>query len=197
MTRRRRKSSKTKTNKPPRASPIKLDPKVWVRSGKSITDYRESLLLDQEGVCAISGLPLTDSSKATLDHQHAGGSVSSNGNGVDGKCRGVIESQINLLEGRYLKLFKKTKLDVKYGLTFPEFLINMGKYLQQDNSNHLYHYGYMSDLRKHISRLRKDKIVDMLLKDFNIVVKETTEKRELVRLYIQAFVDLIEEKEKR
>ena len=191
MTRRRRKSSKTKT-KPPRASPIKLDPKVWVRSGKSITDYRESLLLDQEGVCAISGLPLTNSN-SVLDHAHSCSPPSN----VDGKCRGVLLSEINMLEGRYLKLFKKSKLGEKYGLTFPELLINMGQYLQQDNSEYKYHYAYMSDLRKHISRLRKDKIDDILLKDFNMVAKETTEKRELVRLHIQCFVDLIEEKEKR
>ena len=195
MTRRRRKNSKTKA-KPPRASPIKLDPKVWVRSGKSITDYRESLLLDQEGVCAISGLPLNSSSvplhsNSVLDHAHA------DSPNVDGKCRGVLLSEINMLEGRYLKLFKKSKLGEKYGLTFPELLINIGQYLQQDNSEYKYHHKFMDDLRKNISRLRKDKIVDMLLKDFNILAKGTTEKRELVRLYIQAFVALVEEKEKR
>ncbi len=182
----RRKSRK------PRAKAIRLNPLFWVRNAKDITQYRDAELFEQGGKCAISGLPLTDSSKATLDHAH-----SASGGGVDGKVRGVLETQINMMEGRYLKLFQKAKLDVKYGLTFPTFLINMGEYLLQDNSDKPYHVGYMNDLRKYISRLRKDQIESKLLIDFKIPITGKEDKGELVRLYTQAFVDLVEEKEKK
>lgn len=188
MPRRKRKSSPKKSRQP-RAKPIKLDPDVWVRSGKSITDYRSSLLFEQEGLCAISGLPLTETN-SVLDHAHA-----DSGGGVDGKCRGVLQSDINMIEGRYLKLFKKAKLNERFGLTFAQLLINMGQYLQQDNSDRKYHYKYMDDLRKYISRLRKDQIELKLYKDFDIVITGKEDKRELVRMCIQAFVELVEQNE--
>lgn len=190
MPRRKRKSSPKKSRQP-RAKPVRLNPDVWVRSGKSITDYRSSLLFEQEGLCAISGLPLSNSN-SVLDHGH-----SDSGGGVDGKVRGVLQSDINMLEGRYLKLFKKAKLNERFGLTFAQLLINMGQYLQQDNSDRPYHFCYMTDLRKYISRLRKDQIELKLYKDFDIVITGNEDKRELVRMYMQSFVELVELKERR
>ena len=190
MTRRRRKSSKTKA-KPSRASPIKLDPKVWARSGKSITDYRSAMLFEQEGKCAVSFLPIIPTG-GTLDHAHCPSCCPNN---VDGKVRGVLLSEINLFEGSVRKLFRKSKLNERYGLTLPELLINLGSYLQQDNSDRPYHHNYMSDLRKHINRLRKDQIESKLLKDFNISITGDEDKRELVRMYVQAFVCILEKKE--
>ena len=189
MPRRKCKSSPKKSRQPS-AKPIKLDPDVWVRSGKSITDYRSSLLFEQEGFCAISGLPLPLSG-GTLDHCHA----DSQCNGVDGKVRGVLLSEINLFEGSVRKLFRKAKLNGKFGLTLPELLVNLGSYLQQDNIDRPYHYKYMDDLRKYINRLRKDQIELKLYKDFDIVITGKEDKRELVRMYIQTFVELVEQNE--
>ncbi len=189
MVRRRRRRVTNKKSSTPRAKSVKLDKSVWVRSGKSITDYRNSLLFEQEGLCAISGLPLSNTN-SVLDHGH-----SDSGGGVDGKVRGVLQSDLNMLEGRYLKLFKKAKLNERFGLTFAQLLINMGEYLLQDNSDRPYHYKYMDDLRKHISRLRKDEIELKLYKDFDIVISGNEDKRELVRMYVQSFVELVEHKE--
>ena len=183
MPRRKRRVVKSPSKRKKPAKAIKLDPNIWVRSGKSITDYRSKLLLEQEGRCGISFLELNNSN-SVLDHDHAFGRV-----------RGVLQSDINMLEGRYLKLFNKAKLNERFGLDFPQFLINMGLYLQQDNSDRPYHYHYMSELRKYISRLRKDQIELKLYKDFAIVVSGDEDKRELVRVYIQKFVDLVEKTE--
>ncbi|MCP4985252.1 MAG: hypothetical protein GY928_04025, partial [Colwellia sp.] len=132
-----RKRRRTKS-KQPRAKPVKLSPKYWVSGAKAIREHRDSMLVEQEGRCAISHLPLSESN-SVLDHCHADGA------GTDGRCRGVLESQVNMLEGRYLKLFKKAKLKEKFGLDFPSFLVNMGLYLQQDNSKQKFHYAYMDD----------------------------------------------------
>lgn len=172
-----------------RAKAIKLDKSVWLRNSNDIKTYRQSELVEQEFKCAITGLPLTNDN-SVLDHTHA------NGIGVDGKVRGVLLSEVNCLEGKYLKSFQKLKLDTKYGIDFPQFLINMGHYLLQDNSNKPYHFKYMADLRDHLKYLRKDTLSKKLKNDFGITVEAAMDKRELIRLYTQSFVNLVEEKEK-
>ena len=184
MTRRRT----TKTNpSSPRAKPVKLNPAVWLRQ-TDIPQWRDNELLHQEGLCQITGLPLNiDNSVA--DHTH------SDGEGVDGKMRGVILGEANSLEGMYLKKFKRFKMGKKFNLDFPTFLINLGEYLQQDNSKQKYHYKYMTELRDHIKRLNRQDIVDKLFKEFNISSEVTETHGELVRLYTQSFVDLVEFRE--
>lgn len=183
-------TKKRKRRKSSRSKPVVLSPEVWLRNAKDIKAYRTSELYEQEGKCAISGLPLQDGG-GCLDHTHAAGI------GVDGKVRGVLLSEVNTLEGKYLKQFKRLKLDEKFGLSFPQLLINMGEYLLQDNSKKPYHHKYMDDLRNYIKRLRNDQIREKLLKDFNIQVDTPTDKKELVRLYVQAFVDLVEKRDRR
>lgn len=191
MTRKRRYTNKPRRrSSSPRAKPIKLDPTVWLRNSKDIADYRASELIDTDYKCAVSGLPL-NLSNSTLDHAHADA-----GGGVDGRVRSVLQAEVNLIEGRFLKLFKKARLDKKYGLNFAEFLVSLGEYLQEDNSHKPYHFAYMTDLRNHIKRLNKEVIVDKLLKEFNIEESVKTNKGELVRRYIQCFVDLVEKKDK-
>lgn len=162
-----------------RAKAISLNKEWWLRGGKDITLHREALLSKQQDKCAISGVDLDT---GCLDHCHD-----------TGNCRGVLLSEVNMLEGRFLKLFRKLKLDAKYGLTFPEFLINMGTYLQRDTSENMLHYKYMDDFRKKIKRWRKDTLVLRLNKDFNISVEGKELVAELVQMYMQAWVD---EKEK-
>ena len=178
------------TNRPrrkssaPRAKPVKLDPDVWLKDSKAIAAYRESLLIEQDYLCAISGLPL-NKDNSVGDHDH-----------INGRMRGILENSTNALEGMFLSKFNKLKMSERYGLDFPQFLINMGEYLQQDNSDKPYHYKYMSDLRNHIKRLNREEIVDKLFKEFNIKESPTTEKGELVRRYTQEFVDMVERLEK-
>ncbi len=180
MAQRRRRVRKTK-----RSKAIRLNKQFWLRQSKEIQLYREELLRLQGGVCAVTGIPLE---VGALDHKHADGV----GNCPDGAVRGVLLSEANTLEGKYLKLFKKMKMDTKYGLTFPEFLINLGTYLQEDYSDAPLHFKYMDDFRKHVSRWRNDTIERRLLEDFNIRAEKCLLKRDLVQIYVQAWVDEIE-----
>jgi hypothetical protein len=173
-----------------RAKAIRLSREIWLRNAKEIKEYRDTELMLQEGRCVISGIPLDEDTRLpVLDHCHSAGE------GTDGKVRGVLLSEINMLEGKYLKLFRRMKLDEKYGLTFPTFLINMGEYLLQDNSERPLHFKYMSDFRDYIKRFNRITLVSKLKKDFNIDAEPTEAHNELVRLYIQAWVDIVEYKE--
>ena len=187
MKRPRRRKSKT-----PRAKAIKLNEMFWLKNSKAIEQFRKSELLAQEGRCAITGVPLDEDTRVpVLDHAHA----ASAGNNVDGKCRAVLLSEANTLEGKYLKLFQRMKMDDKYNLDFPTFLINMGEYLQQDNSENPYHFKYMTDFRDYIKRLNKTTILAWLKRDFNVESDISETHPELVRQYVQLWVDLVEKKE--
>lgn len=184
MARRRKYPKPKRKSSSPRAKPIKLNPTIWLRKS-DIPQWRDKELLHQEGMCSVTGLPLNPDN-SVADHCH------SDGQGVDGRMRGVLLGEANSLEGMFLKRFKKFKMDSKFGLDFPTFLISLGEYLQQDNSKGKFHYTYMTDLRDHIKRLNRKEIVDKLYKEFNIRSEVTESHGELVRLYVQAFVDLLE-----
>jgi len=179
------------TNKPkrksstPRALPVTLNPEVWLHNSKDIADWRDSMLIEQDYMCAISGLPLTKDT-SVADHCH------SNGEGEAGRMRGVLENSTNALEGMFLSKFNKLKMKERYGLDFPTFLINMGEYLQQDNSRHPYHVSYMTDLRNYIKRLTRSEIASKIRSEFKIDADEAEPKGELVQKYMQAFVCLVE-----
>lgn len=168
-----------------RQKAIRLSKEIWLRNAKEIKAYRETELLLQEGKCAITGIPLI---VGCLDHTHAAGA------GTDGRVRGVLLPEVNCIEGKYLKIFQKFKLEEKYGLNFPQLLINMGEYLQQDNSEKPYHVNYMEDLRNYIKRLNKPIIAKKLKDDFGILSDAGETKVDLVQKYIQAWVDLLEDK---
>lgn len=188
--RKRRTYTKTKKSSSVRAKPIKLDPDIWLRNSKDIALYRDKELLHQDYKCGISGLPLTVSNSC-LDHCHfysCGGDYQK-----EGKVRGVLERQINLLEGQFLKSFKRSGLQDKYGLIFSEVLMGMAEYLQEDNKTKPYHPEIVTTLRKHMNRLNRAQITERLLQDFNIVKESTEVKRDLVHYYCQAFVDTVEE----
>jgi len=191
MPRRKRKSSPKKSRQP-RAKAVKLDPDVWLRGSKAISDYRASELIEQDNLCSISFLPLT-TTNSVADHLHFGGMCPDQ---IEGKLRGILLSEINLMEGKFLRTFKKSKINEKYGLTFPELLINMGLYLQKDNSEKPYHFEVMTTLRNHIKRLTREEIASKIRSEFKLEACEKEPKGELVRRYVQSFVDLIELKEK-
>jgi hypothetical protein len=176
--------SPKRKRKKSRSKSIRLSQVYWLRNARDIKTYRESELFEQEGMCAITGLPLE---VGVLDHSHACGA------GSEGRVRGVLLSEVNCLEGKYLKAFQRMKLDTKYGLDFPTFLINMGEYLLQDNSEKPYHYKFMDDLRKYIKRLTKPILASKLKSDFDIQVDDNTLHRDMVHLYVQTWVDKVED----
>lgn len=184
-----RRRSKTKS----RAKAIKLSKEYWLRNNKEIKAYRDAELLEQDYRCAISFLPLDDSNSC-LDHQHMCGDGLPQGDILtDGRVRGVLQRDLNLLEGKYLSYFKRMKLGERFNLNFADTLVNMGLYLQQDNSDKPLHYKFAADWRSYISKLTKVEILSKLKNEFGIEPDKTTLKRDLVRLFVQEWVDRLEE----
>ncbi len=175
MVRRRRTSRRAKS--------VSLSKHFWLRNSADIKLYRDKKLAEQGGVCAVSGVPLE---VGCLDHCHKAGI------GSEGKCRSVLLSEVNCLEGKYLKLFKRMKLDTKYNLTFPDFLINLGTYLKEDNEDAPLHFKYMDDFRKQVKRYRKDTLLLKLKEEYGIIPDDKLLVSELVQIYMQAWVDEIE-----
>lgn len=112
-----------------------------------------------------------------VDHSHNDGSV-----------RGVLDSKVNMLEGRFLKLFTKMQIERDFGIDFPTFLVNMGIYLQQEPKDTRLHYKYMDDFRKKVSRWRKDELLLRLQEDYSIVVDNKVLVKDLVQMYVQEWV---------
>ncbi len=192
MPRRRRRRVTNKKSSVIRSKPVKLDKSVWVSGTKATAQYRASKLIEQDGLCAVSFKPISEAN-SVADHSHC---YSGCGDyNVEGKCRGILLSEINLIEGAWLRVFKKSKIGEKYGLTYPELLANMGAYLMKDNSKEPYHPEYYKTLRKHINRLNREQIADKIRKEFKLEACATEPKGELVQRYVQAFIHLIERRE--
>ena len=152
---------------------------IWLKNYKDVKSYKDSL----DNTCCITG-EVSDS--LVLDHTHI------NGIGDDGRVRGLLCSEVNMLEGRFLSLFKRSGVEGKYDITFPDFLINMGQYLKEDNSNKPYHYLYMDEMRKRVNRLNIKELKNKLEEEYGISGAMGT-KKELVQMYIQLWVDSINE----
>jgi len=167
-----------------RSKTIRLHPNIWVRSAEDIRIVRGIKLKGQGGVCAITKAKI---STGVLDHAHDAASMSE-----DGRLRGVLASEVNMLEGRFLKLFKKARIQHKYGITFEDFLINMGEYLKQSNSQEKFHFKYMDDFRKVVKRWRKAELLLRLEEDFGIIASDKTLVTELVQIYVQHWVYKVE-----
>ena len=175
----RRSKTKIKVPRKKKSRPIKLNPLFWIRNSKEVQEGREDVLNGQSGKCAVSGLDLE---VGTYDHNHSSGEV-----------RGVLHSEINLLEGRYLKLFNKLKLEKRFGLTFHEVLSGMGGYLEKDYSDQKLHFRYMTDFRKKVEKLNKGVILSKLKREYSITPEEGLLKEQLVQTYVQAWVDEVEQ----
>jgi len=175
-----KKRAKPKRARKKRSKPIKLNPLFWLRHSDEIQAHREMLEKAQKGKCAITKSKLVD---PALDHSHDTANV---------RC--VLNSQVNMLEGRYKSLFKKAGIERKFDISFPDFLIGMGKYLSKDYSDNLLHFAFMSDFRKKVKRWKKDKLLLQLKKDFAIILPPSTLQEDLVQEYVQAWVDEIESK---
>lgn len=182
MTKRKRTKARSKN--------IVLDSNIWVKS-TDIAAVRKQKLLEQDGNCAITGNPVQ---KPVLDHLHLfyEDNCDINPYQEEGRCRGVLESQVNTLEGRYLTLYCHARIQEKYGISFPDMLISMGEYLKQDNSQEKFHYMYMEEKRKKVRSWRKDVLISNLKQDFNVTVDEKTLVKDLVQIYMQLWVNQID-----
>lgn len=99
--------------------------------------YREALLQQQGGVCALTHYPL-DPKDAVLDHCH-----------TTGLCRGVIHRGANALLGKLENNHKR------YGVSLPMMLAlgrNLEGYLKRDFSTMPLHPTYKTDDEKRIRR---------------------------------------------
>lgn len=162
-----------------RSKSIILHKEIWLRNVEDIRQKRKLKLAQQGGKCAVSG---ADIESGVLDHTHK------NGVGEDGRLRGVLASEVNMLEGRFLKLFQRSKIEEKYNISFEDFLISLGNYLKQDNTMELFHFKYMDDFRKEVKRWTKPTLIARLKEDFNITVDPKTLSVDLVQMYVQHWV---------
>lgn len=169
-----------------RSKSIILDDRMWVKS-TDVKDVREEKLREQGGNCAIHGNP---PEKPVLDHSHMfyEDNCDINPYNEPGRCRGVLESAVNMLEGRYLKLYQKARIQEKYGISFPDMLINMGEYLKLDNSQEKFHYMYVTEMRKKVKYWRKDYLLLRLKEDYNLAPDSKTLMEDLVQMYMQSWV---------
>ena len=91
---------------------------------KDIKAIRERILKENNFICPICTQPL-DPADAALDHDHQTGFV-----------RGTICKKCNSLEGVWRS--RVIRLGLKETLTFEELLLNMYKYLTQEQTNYIH-----------------------------------------------------------
>lgn len=161
-----------------RAKGVTLPSEFWFRNSKELSELRSLMYTSQGSVCAITGKP---SPSLTVDHNHS-----------DGCIRGVIDAQVNLLEGRYLSLYNKSKIGDKFDLTFPEFLIRLGTYLQNDITETRLHPKHMEAFRKKVKRWRKEELLLRLKEDYGIISEPKMLVPDLVQLYVQSWVNSLQ-----
>lgn len=168
-------TSKVKATKPIR---VPLNKDKWVSGSKSIALYRDQLLREQGGLCAILREPMDD---PCLDHDH-----------FDGKCRGVIGSTLNLFEGQVQKLWSK-HMEGKTGLTMSETLRRLADYLEADQLQMKFHGEIVADLKKALKRWTKETIARNGYHNFGIVIDENLDKGEMITIYVKEFVRKLED----
>ncbi|EMA4428626.1 TPA: endonuclease domain-containing protein [Enterobacter hormaechei] len=109
-----------------------------------IPSYKESLFKEQQGLCALTGLPIDEISKAHLDHDHRLDGPSA------GRCRGLLLGNANVLEGRLKHQFNRSGLAGQ--IDYIDFLKRLVSYLERDNTDRPRHPQMIPDLKKRFSR---------------------------------------------
>lgn len=133
--------------------------------------YKKFLFEKQNGMCALTGLALSEVNKSHLDHDHALDGPNT------GKCRGLLLAQANVLEGRIKHQFKRSGLDGK--IDYIVFLKKLISYLEKDYTNNPTHPQLIPDLKKKFARLSL-KEQRIILKDCDTTGKT---KKELETIY--------------
>lgn len=168
--------------KKPRRKPVRLvyEDDQWVRGSKQIAELREKLIKEQNGIDPLTGEPLR---KPVLDHCH-----------LDGCCRGVLESFINMFEGRILKTWMKYCND-HTDTSLSVVLRNLADYLEKDWLNMPLHGAYVDDQAKFIKRCSIETICRRAKEEFGADLDKNLSKAELVAAYMQLFVEKAERRE--
>lgn len=110
-----------------------------------VLDYKKELFKNQNGNCALTGIPIQDISKAHLDHDHELDGIKA------GRCRGLLIGNANVLEGRLKHQFNRSGLanDIEY----IEFLKNLVQYLERSYIDRPRHPQLIPDRIKRFKRL--------------------------------------------
>lgn len=142
----------------------------WLKNSNDIKEYRGSLIKQQSGLCAVTSEPLK---KPVVDHDH-----------INFNTRGVIESYVNMVEGKFFKLFMKY-VNKHTDLTYPEFLVKLGEYLGQDFSNNPWHFMSVDKIYKRLNYLTIQGIRDKIIRDFGetVDIDKTLDKDQLRMIY--------------
>lgn len=146
--------------------------KLWVNNARDIKQYREYLISKQDNLDPILKKKLH---RPCLDHDHK-----------TGRCRGVISQCINTFEGRVLKYFNKY---VKHNtnLSLSAILRNLADYLDKDQDNNPYHIDIINSKNKHLKKFRKESIITLLEKDFDIKIGHELTKQKIISIYLENY----------
>lgn len=162
----------------PKAKPIKLNPKYWLRGAGDIKKWSDENI-PSDGLCPI----LRCKPRAwNCDHDH-----------FDSKVRGMISQAANTWEGYVLKSFSKY-CNAYTDLSLSEALRNMADYLESSYwiDNKL-HFRAVEDMRKHLNRCTKETIARKALEEYGLVIPCDIEKADMVYIYLEKFISLLEE----
>lgn len=142
---------------------------LWVYNTQSKKLLRDKLWKGKCPILKITGC------RVVLDHDHK-----------SGKVRNAISQQANTWEGYVLKYW--IKYCSKYSeVSLPDALRNLADYLDKDYNSMPLHDGLVADMKRKISRLRKEVLEAKLIADFGVTVNAT--KAELVNKYLQLFIE--------
>lgn len=146
--------------KPPE-SPYSLKSVETLYNASDVKRVREYLHIRQNGLCALTGLPLA-SKDAVLDHCHETQAV-----------RGVIDRQVNLVIGKIENSYNRY-MKYWYKGTINDFLSKASYYLSTPKTTGYIHPGWLKRVRIDFNKLKvKDK--DIILEVLTGVGKYTND----------------------
>ena len=148
--------------------------KRWLRNANDIKEYRELLIKQQSGMCAVTNEPLT---KPVVDHDH-----------LNFNTRGCINSFVNMVEGKFFKLFMKY-VNKHTKLSYGDFLIKLGEYLNKNYSESPWHFMSIDKIYKRLNYCSIQTIRDKILKDFGQIPEESLDKNQLRMLYCDLVIN--------
>lgn len=115
-----------------------------------------------------------------LDHDH-----------FDGKCRGVIGSDINMFEGKVQKLWSK-HMEGKTEVTMSEALRRLADYLEGDYLLMPFHDDILKDVKSALRRRTKETIARNASENLGISISEDLEKVDMIAQYVAEFIKQLE-----
>jgi hypothetical protein len=157
---------------------VELDKQKWLVTQKDVSEFREKLLKEQNDLCSILGETIE---RPTLDHDH-----------FSGRCRGVISSRVNVLEGFLLKACSKY-ISTTSTKSYSEILRLVADYWEQDYSEMPLHYKVIEDQRKFLERSNIDTIIRRAKEDLDLILtRQGNTKEDLIVSYLKGFIDKLE-----